>query len=635
MVLLGCGDRGEQLRPGVVATPAPKLSTGRSKRDAKLNSAPIHHFFYGVVSDGGSPVPGAQVSFFHGAKAHSLTVFTDDQGRYLTPTLPYTSGYSVRVRRVGWEDGQQATAGPVAAGSRFDFELKRHRSEYSIAAQLPANQWFHRVLQSLDEPERSEFKQQCTYCHQQGTLITRRDRSAQQWRDVIHQMALRGAIISHKLRDQLPAAYAQAYGTQAPLPLAEHYRDRNGPLPVPSLRARRAVIEEWELGEKESSQHDLMFYAPGNNVWSVDGPLDSLHRLDFSKTPDGDRTTFRIPHGDLEPGGVYRKMKVVPGQANTYLSPHSLQTAPDGRIWLTLASGNQLGGFDPKTGRWDMVTVEDGINPHTLRFDAKGRIWYTLTATNQVGMYDPLSGAQRFVRLPSPDWSTEAVLRMMPVLVDHADWFDLAKRGARADGVKVPMAYGIDISPVDGSVWYSQLNFSHIGRIDPESLEVTSIKTPFATPRRLRFDSQGGLWVPSYVEGALYRYDVKANSFRRWQIPIEPEGSATPYAVAIEPGTDHVWLNGTQSDSLIRFVPETESFTVYPMPTLVTYTREIDFDRDGRVWTSHSSFPAWHSESPIPKLSRIDPDGAPDVDSSGVFQRDADTGAPSIPPGPR
>ena len=48
-------------------------------------------------------------------------------------------------------------------------------------------------------------------------------------------------------------------------------------------------------------------------------------------------------------------------------------------------------------------------------------------------------------------------------------------------------------------------------------------------------------------------------------------------------------------------------FTVYPLPTSVTYTRELDFDDQGRVWTSNSNLPAWQIEGMLPRVLRLDP----------------------------
>ena len=73
---------------------------------------------------------------------------------------------------------------------------------------------------------------------------------------------------------------------------------------------------------------------------------------------------------------------------------------------------------------------------------------------------------------------------------------------------------------------------------------------------------------------------------------------------------DTVWICGTNSDSLIRFEPQTQKFTVYPLPTRVTYTREISFDSQGRVWTSNSNAPSSQIEGGMPKVIRLDPYGA-------------------------
>ena len=74
---------------------------------------------------------------------------------------------------------------------------------------------------------------------------------------------------------------------------------------------------------------------------------------------------------------------------------------------------------------------------------------------------------------------------------------------------------------------------------------------------------------------------------------------------------------------MIRFEPETEHFTVYPLPTRVTYTREVDFDAQGRVWTSNSNGPTWQIEGGVPKVVRIDPTGAPSPGASPLFAQGA------------
>jgi streptogramin lyase len=156
-------------------------------------------------------------------------------------------------------------------------------------------------------------------------------------------------------------------------------------------------------------------------------------------------------------------------------------------------------------------------------------------------------------------------------------------------------------------VWFSQLNEHRIGRIDPNTLEVEMIDTPFSAPRRLRFDSKGGLWIPGFSSGVVSRFDTQSRDFQVWELPIEPRGSETPYALHVDRRSDQVWICGTNSDSLWRFDPITERFTMYPLPTRVSYTREIDFDAQGRVWTSNSNMPTWQVERGWPRVIRLDP----------------------------
>jgi streptogramin lyase len=56
---------------------------------------------------------------------------------------------------------------------------------------------------------------------------------------------------------------------------------------------------------------------------------------------------------------------------------------------------------------------------------------------------------------------------------------------------------------------------------------------------------------------------------------------------------------------MVRFNPKTEVFTEYLMPTRVTYTREIEFDADGNIWTSNSNGPTRHIENHFGSLIKL------------------------------
>jgi streptogramin lyase len=545
------------------------------------------------------------ISFVHGAPAHGVTVFSDDSGHYRTPEIAVSGPVAVRVRRIGWKDLRRAP-GPLRGDLVLDLAMERESDPAAVAAQLPANRWYGLVLAQLsDADQREELKRQCTYCHQQGSPATRLVRSNEEWRKVLLLMGRMGGMVSRDLRDRIPDLFNRAYDPAVAIPALTARMHEPDFAPPPTLAVRQAVIEEWDLGGRASMQHDIVTHPVGT-LYSVDMSEDKLYRLD-PRLPGGGRQSWDIPRGDLPLGGVFASFdNPRTPTSNAHVGPHSLQLAPDGSIWITLALGNQLARFDPANEAWQIHDLQHGFYPHTLRFDLRGRIWYTIAASNHLGMFDPDTGEHLEMRLPARNFGQALVLRMMPALLWLGRHVDLRGVAGEADGITMPVPYGVDIAP-DGAVWFSQLNENKIGRVDPDTFELEMIPTPFPAPRRLRFDSKGALWIPSFSGALISRFDTKTRDFRTWALPIDPVGSEVPYALNVDRRTDEVWICGTNSDTLIRFQPEDQRFSVYPLPTRVTFTREIDFDAEGRVWTSNSNAPAWQIEGGMPRVIRLDP----------------------------
>ena len=576
--------------------------------------------FSGRVADAhGAPVAGALVSFTHGDPPHTLTVYSGADGRYRTPAISGAGPWSLRVRRIGWKDLERTGLEPRASGAALDLVLERERDAASVAGQLPANRWYALLLAKLDDPgQREELVRQCTYCHQQGNWATRMLRPDEQWEKVLSLMARMGAGLSPELRAQVPQLFSSAYDPKTAVAVLTANMDSPEFAPPPASEVGSAAVEEWVLGGPASMQHDLAVH-PDGSIYSVDMTQDKLFRLDPS-VPGGKIESFDVPQGDLPLGGVFGGTgSPAPPNANAHVGPHSLQVAPDGAIWITLALGNQLARFDPATRGWSIHPLDEGYYPHTLRFDAKGRVWYSVAASNHIGVYDPRDGSHRWIRLPAPTWGQAFSSRALPFFLWLGRNFDLSDTSG-GEGMSAPVPYGVDVAP-DGGVWFSQLNAHRIGRIDPETLEVEIVDTPFTAPRRLRFDGHGKLWIPGFSSGLLARFDPQTREFETWEIPIEPRGSETPYALNVDRERDLVWICGTNSDTLLRFDPRTESFTVYPLPTRVTYTRELDFDREGRVWTSNSNMPAWQIEGQMPRVLRLDPSALPAAESRTAAAR--------------
>ncbi len=559
-----------------------------------------------VLDEFGQPLAGVQVSISSAAPVHRVSVWTDSAGRYTTPVVRLEPPYQVRVRRIGWRDTNQAVDGWWNWPETLT--LRPENDPAGVANMLPANHWLARVLVRLDVPaEREEFTRQCGFCHQQGSHYTRLVRDEQEWKKILVLMGRKGAMLSSGLREKLPRIFNEAYEPETAVPelVAAARKTQVGAVPASEVLA--SVVDEWDLGGPGSMQHDVMVH-PDGSVYGVDMPFDKLHRLD---PITGARQSWKIPDDGLPRGGVFANKSTTPNpSSDERVGPHSLQHDAQGNIWITLAVGNRLAKFDPKTQQFEIVRLAAGFYPHTLRIDPKGRVWFTMSASNHVGMYDPATGKDVEIQLPHRTYRQAMISASMPFLMWLGRHVDLRGPVAEGEPINVPVPYGIDLAP-DGSVWFSQLNEHRIGRVDPETLDVEVIDTPFPGPRRLRFDSKGMLWIPSFSGSKLVRFDPTTRAFEEWALPTQPRGSETPYALHVDRKTDHVWICGTASDSMIRFEPERERWTRYPLPTRVTFTREVDFDTEGRVWTSNSNSPAWQIEGGVPRVLRLDPRSAP------------------------
>ena len=563
-------------------------------------AAPAAELTGALAGPDSEPIVGALVTAERGEPARGTTVYSDASGRFVVAGLA-PGEWELRVRRIGWRDLRQTVSVP---GPPVAISLEAETDPAALAEQLPANRWFGLFLEQIDDPaHREQFVRQCTYCHQQGSAATRVPREDWQWQKILDLMARMGGGLSTEVRAQVPGWFDAAYDPSHAIPRLTAGMGTKAFAPPPPEAVRSAVIDEWVLGGRASMQHDLVVH-PSGDVYSVDMMQDELFALD---PETGETKRFPVEDSGLPLGGVFATSgSPLQPNANSRVGPHSLQVAPDGSIWVTLALGNQLGRFDPASEQWTIYPMSEGFYPHTLRIDERGRVWFTIAGSNHVARFDPATETFETIRLPADSWQQALLIRLLPTLFWIAQTFeiDLAEAGEGSGSMPVP--YGIDIAP-DGGVWFSQLNAHRIGRIDPDTLEVEVLDTPFTAPRRLRFDSQGQLWIPGFSSGLVSRFDPETRAFDTWPIPLEPLGSATPYALHVDRRTDAVWICGTNSDTLIRFDPGSEEFLVYPLPTRVTYTREIDFDSQGRVWTSNSNAPTWQIERGQPRVIRLDP----------------------------
>src|SRR6185295_12460820 len=405
-----------------------------------------------------------------------------------------------------------------------------------------------------DPTIRGDFTLSCGNCHQIGAYRFRRDKTAAEWDAVITRMMTFLPPYFQATRDLIRPNLLGTYGPGTAL--------HTSPLPpAPSGEALRAAVYEYGLGDETARPgcHDLEL--------GTDGVVYADSGVRWIDPRSGERGTYPIIGG-----------------------AHSIERAPDGNMWITQAGEDILAKLHVHTGAFTYYPLprigeDQGSYPHTLRFDAQGRIWFTLTKSNHVAVFDPATEQFTYHRLPTAD-------------------------GAEI-GLPIPVAYGCDVAP-DQSVWFSQLFGERIGRFVPASGELKAWRPPFFGPRRLHVGRDGIVWVPGYASGVLGRFDP---AIERWKIYDLPTGlagppgfgnSETPYSLNANRLNGDVWVTGSNSDTLIRFDPPGERFTVFPLPTQSSFTREIEFDPDNNVWTCTSNEPPGPDERGRGKFVKVE-----------------------------
>jgi len=272
---------------------------------------------------------------------------------------------------------------------------------------------------------------------------------------------------------------------------------------------------------------------------------------------------------------------------------HDVAPAPDGGVWFTAQRSGQLGWFDPRTGRTELIALGAGSSPHGVIQGPDRAAWITD------------SGLGAIVRVGWPDRSVRAFA--LPQGMPYANlntgafdrdgdlWFTgqsgvVGRLVPGTGAVSVKAAprgrgpYGICATPA-GEIWWCSLAGSFIARIDRRSGESTVVEPPTKNQgtRRVWSDSRGRIWVSEWLAGNLSMHDPASGGWRTWRLP---GGSPRPYAVYVD-GRDQVWVSDFGDNATLRFDPASERFERFGMPRPGANVRQI-LGRPGEVWLPES-----------------------------------------------
>jgi virginiamycin B lyase len=287
------------------------------------------------------------------------------------------------------------------------------------------------------------------------------------------------------------------------------------------------------------------------------------------------------------------KMQSWPLRTARATGIHDVAPAPDGGVWFTAQASGQLGWFDPKSGRTELVPLGTRSAPHGVVQGPDEAAWITdggLNAIVRVGWPD-----RKLQVHPLPRGTPNANLNTGAFDGNGDLWFTgqngyygkLAVKSGQVTVKEAPRghgAYGICSTPT-GDPWFCSLAHSYIARIDHRTGEAHVVDPPTSNQgaRRIWSDSQGRLWVSEWNSGQLSLHDPRSNTWRQWKVP---GAGPKPYAVYVDEH-DLAWVSEWSGNAIFSFDPRTEKFERYALPRESANVREIQ-GRPGEIWIPES-----------------------------------------------
>ena len=529
---------------------------------------------------GGQTIEGVVISARAADKSVTTSVFTDDRGEYVFPSLE-SGRYDVWAQAVGYETARaQVTVDP----SRKSHQAFTLRTIEDFTPQLTPTEWLSALPEDTKEQRRIKgiFRTNCTACHGvTHALQNRFDENG--WRAMIgfmERMTGTNGINRHTtvvhFKDELAKYLASVRGPTSPAlkftltarPIGEAARVvmTEYDIPLAGSRGERAWNDgsDWSQGWPTASMgarwiHDIIPDDDGNAWGTRDrGPVDmTLFKIN---TKTGQVSGFSVKNGQ----SIRRS--------------HSITKDRDGIIWFDGGDGT-LGRLDPKTEAFKMFTPPlnmGGGQLTTVDVDARGKVW---GATNGgANRFDPET--ETWTHFTSVTYARNFVYGTAGDAEGNGWWTQYtADKVVKADP-RTGKTYEVvmrprwvkedDVTTADDREWYESMGVMTWGNINT---------VPYGQqPRRLGADKRGdSVWVPNNAGNNLAKINI--NTLETTYYPVQ----GNPYFVTVDKDSN-VWTNLFADARVARFNPRTEQWTYFTLPSRCESRNIAVDDIRGDVW---------------------------------------------------
>jgi streptogramin lyase len=464
-----------------------------------------------VASREEGPMEGVVVSAKRAGSTVTVTVVTDQQGRYSFPRSRLEAGrYTLRARAAGYdlEDRGPVDITPLKTSS-LDLKLRRTQD---LAAQLTNAEW----LMSLPGTDEQKSTMQCSLICHTVERIVRSHYNAAEFVKVIQRMGtydssslagfiqLRPEVVKMMNNSAANREEAPLKGSAALAQCLSTVNLSSGPwkyslntLPRPKGKATHVIITQYDLPRQFTEPHDITVDSEGK-VWYCDYGQPYLGRLDPA-TSKVDEYPIPVLKPDYSKGG------------------RTVEFDPQGNIWIAMNEQGFAGRFDQKTEKFQIFSVPKSrdsneeprvsdVQPGHSNVD--GKLWaQTPRGTQNRG------GTEQDSVTSGIQWRLQRMDVKSGEWEDPIDPFKDIPKNSRGAG-RTPFIYHIYVDS-QNNVYFGHWITDLIGKVEAKTRKVTYYQTPTnnSGPRRGHFDHQDRLWFGEDKAGRIAMFDPKTEKF--------------------------------------------------------------------------------------------------------------------------
>ncbi len=138
------------------------------------------------------------------------------------------------------------------------------------------------------------------------------------------------------------------------------------------------------------------------------------------------------------------------------------------------------------------------------------------------------------------------------------------------------------VPSADGMIWYTGNSNATLGRLNPEDGSITEYPTQAPDPHTAVFHPNGKLYFTAQHAGMLGRLDPKTGEL------LEVETRERPYGIKVaSTGKLYVAYNGTNAIGEVD--PDTLAVRYFDIPNAASRIRRLDIASDDSIWYVNSS----------------------------------------------